>query len=160
MAPARFERVEVELATAAGDIALAASGSATAFDGFLRLYRESSDDSGAVDDDRDRALPELREGETIMTGSYLPIASSVGRRLSLAGGSISISFWEMVRLHSGKSTASSAVPIRNLRFGRGARARWPDLGERRCTMRAWQSASGNAICVRILKLRQRGGSCC
>ena len=65
MAPARFERVEVELATAGGDIALAAGGSATAFDGFLRLYRESSDDSGAVDDDRDRALPELREGETV-----------------------------------------------------------------------------------------------
>ena len=65
MAPARFDRVEVELATAAGDIALAASGSATAFDGFLRLYRESGDDSGAVDDDRDRALPALREGESV-----------------------------------------------------------------------------------------------
>ena len=42
MASARFERVEVELASAQGDIVLAATGRAMAFDGFLRVYREGA----------------------------------------------------------------------------------------------------------------------
>ena len=62
MAAARLERVRVALASGAGDIALAASGSETAFDGFLRVYREDGDDD-AGDDDTEVRLPEMAEGE-------------------------------------------------------------------------------------------------
>ena len=74
MAPARFERVEVALASAGGDIVLEAAGSRLAFDGFLRLSRADRDDGGAdeapaVDDDRDRALPALETGEAVAIGA-------------------------------------------------------------------------------------------
>ena len=65
MAAARFERVDAVLSPPAGDIALAAEGSRLAFDGFLRVYREGADDTGAADDDRDRPLPALAEGQQI-----------------------------------------------------------------------------------------------
>ena len=62
MAAARLDRVRVALASEAADIVLAASGSETAFDGFLCVYREDSDDD-AGDDDADAVLPEMAEGE-------------------------------------------------------------------------------------------------
>ena len=62
MAAARLDRVRVALASEAADIVLAASGSETAFDGFLRVYREDGDDD-AGDDDADAVLPEMAEGE-------------------------------------------------------------------------------------------------
>ena len=60
MASARFERVEVELASARGDIVLAATGRAMAFDGFLRLYRESAGEPEPHAGDDARALSALR----------------------------------------------------------------------------------------------------
>ena len=42
MAAARLDRVGVELASEGGDVVLAASGSRTRFDGFLRVYREGT----------------------------------------------------------------------------------------------------------------------
>ena len=43
MAAARFERVGVEIAAEAGDLALAASGTALVFDGHLRVWSEDGD---------------------------------------------------------------------------------------------------------------------
>ena len=61
MAGARLDRVRVALASEAGDVVLAASASETAFDGFLRVYREDGDDD-AGDDDMEVRLPEMAEG--------------------------------------------------------------------------------------------------
>ena len=71
MAAARLDRVRVELATAGGDVVLAASGSATRFDGFLRLYREGGgeDDDGAGPE---RALPEMAGGERAFVTEVRP----------------------------------------------------------------------------------------
>ena len=63
MAGARFDRVEVELASAAGDVVLGASAQAMAFDGFLRLYGEGGD--GSRMDDGDGQVPELGPGEAV-----------------------------------------------------------------------------------------------
>ncbi|NBB70266.1 MAG: type I DNA topoisomerase, partial [Alphaproteobacteria bacterium] len=64
MAAAVLDRVAVTLA---GDgVALRATGQTIAFDGFLKVYREGVDDapSGkAADDESDRLLPAMAEGE-------------------------------------------------------------------------------------------------
>ena len=62
MAAARLDRVRVALATAGGDVVLAASGSTTRFDGFLRVYREEGGEEGAGTGP-ERALPAMAEGE-------------------------------------------------------------------------------------------------
>ena len=61
MAAARLDRVKVELASARGDVVLAASGSTTRFDGFLRVYREDEGEDD-VDVEPERALPAMAEG--------------------------------------------------------------------------------------------------
>ena len=64
MAAARVERARVELASEAGDVALAATGERTVFEGFLRVWREGVDeDGGAVE--RERPLPEMAQGERV-----------------------------------------------------------------------------------------------
>ncbi len=72
MAAARLDRVWVALASEAGDIALAASGSETTFDGFLRVYR---DDGG---DDADAVLPEMAEGERAFVGDVRTVQRFTG----------------------------------------------------------------------------------
>ena len=62
MAAARIDRVETELASKAGDMVLSATGTAMAFDGFLRVYREGADEAPADDTQR---LPELEAGEAL-----------------------------------------------------------------------------------------------
>ncbi len=64
MAAARLDRVRVEVAGETGDVVLSAAGSATVFDGFLRVYREGRDDEGAEGEDETR-LPEMAEGERL-----------------------------------------------------------------------------------------------
>ena len=63
MARARFDRVDVELASAAGDMVLGASGQAMAFDGYLRLYGDGGEDSRG--DGGDGQVPELVPGEAV-----------------------------------------------------------------------------------------------
>ena len=77
MAAARLDRVWVALASEAGDIALAASGSETTFDGFLRVYREDGDDD-AGDDDADAVLPEMAEGERAFVGDVRTVQRFTG----------------------------------------------------------------------------------
>ena len=63
MADARFDRMDVELASESGDIVLAARGSRLAFEGFLRVYREGSDEPKAGEEDL--TLPDLEPGQTV-----------------------------------------------------------------------------------------------
>ena len=62
MAAARLDRVRVELASEGGDVVLAASGTRTVFDGFLRVYREGRDEDGGGDES-ERVLPAMAAGE-------------------------------------------------------------------------------------------------
>ena len=66
MASALLDRVAVDIATPAGDAVLRATGSTIAFDGFMRLYREGRDEG--TDEDGERRLPALREGEALTLG--------------------------------------------------------------------------------------------
>ena len=54
-----------------GDVVLSAAGSATVFDGFLRVYREGRDDEGADGEDETR-LPEMAEGERLFVSEVRP----------------------------------------------------------------------------------------
>ena len=65
MAAARFERVEVELASAPGDIVLGASTREMAFDGHLRLYG----DGGEEPPRGGGRAPELARGEAVRIGA-------------------------------------------------------------------------------------------
>jgi DNA topoisomerase-1 len=66
MVPAVFDTVAIDLA--AGDLdaghRLRANGSVMVEPGFMAVYKESSDDE-AIDDDGDRLLPEVTEGDII-----------------------------------------------------------------------------------------------
>ena len=66
MALARFDRVEVALASAAGDVVLGARGQAMAFDGYLRLYGDGGDELRCGGGDGQ--VPELAPGEAVRIG--------------------------------------------------------------------------------------------
>jgi len=65
MRPAVFDQTLVDIHAA--DTIFRASGQIMKFDGFIRVYTEGRDEetSGDMQDDRDRKLPELDEGETL-----------------------------------------------------------------------------------------------
>ena len=65
MVPAVFDTVAVELAAGAPDLGhrLRANGSILVAPGFMAVYKEGKDDS--KDDDGDRLLPDIAEGDTI-----------------------------------------------------------------------------------------------
>jgi DNA topoisomerase-1 len=69
MANAEFDQVAVDIAS--GGTKLRANGSVVAFDGFLKLYREGTDDDlaglpdGAVPDDDNRLLPPMSEHDKL-----------------------------------------------------------------------------------------------
>ena len=69
MAAAILDRVAVTLD---GDgVTLRATGQTIAFDGFIKVYREGIDDAPtdkAADDDSDRLLPPVKEGEPVRQG--------------------------------------------------------------------------------------------
>ena len=64
-APARFDRVRVDLASTPGDVVLSATGSVVAFDGFLRIYHEGRDD----DDGAEFRLPAMKAGEPVFASA-------------------------------------------------------------------------------------------
>jgi len=63
MTPAVFDQTSVDIE--AGDTLFRATGQIMRFDGFIRVYSEGVDDEKAADDDKDRRLPPLREGELL-----------------------------------------------------------------------------------------------
>lgn len=63
MQPAVFDRVVIDSQSRDEQILLRANGQVIAFDGFLKLYQESKDDSN--DDDENRILPNVEVGEDV-----------------------------------------------------------------------------------------------
>ncbi|TQV80643.1 type I DNA topoisomerase [Denitrobaculum tricleocarpae] len=70
MESARFDQVSVDIDVDVGQATLRATGSILTFDGFLKLYQEGKDDQKdanageqSEDDDKDRRLPKLTEGD-------------------------------------------------------------------------------------------------
>jgi DNA topoisomerase-1 len=73
MVPAVFDQTTVDIAAA--DTTFRASGQIMKFDGFMRVYLEGRDEErkeGEEDDDAERRLPELKEGERLRLHELLP----------------------------------------------------------------------------------------
>jgi DNA topoisomerase-1 len=68
MENAVMDQMKVDISDGTDDVILRANGSVVAFDGFLTLYQESTDDSDGdkdadTQDEKDRRLPPMNEGE-------------------------------------------------------------------------------------------------
>lgn len=72
MESALIDRVAVDVTAPDGQVTLRATGSQIAFDGFLKLYREGRDDNGGTDDDENRMLPALAQGNALDRGDVRP----------------------------------------------------------------------------------------
>lgn len=70
MSPAVLDRVTIDSVSKDEKILLRANGQVIAFDGFLKLYQESKDDS--ADDDENRILPNVNEGDKVNKGEIKP----------------------------------------------------------------------------------------
>jgi len=73
MVPAVFDQTSVDIA--AEDTVFRASGQVMKFDGFIRVYMEGRDEErkeGDEEDDSERQLPELQEGERLRLHELLP----------------------------------------------------------------------------------------
>lgn len=70
MNPAVLDKVTIDSQSADGKITLRANGQVIEFDGFLKLYQESKDDSD--DNDENRILPNVAEGEHVDKGEIKP----------------------------------------------------------------------------------------
>ncbi|MBS0561762.1 MAG: type I DNA topoisomerase, partial [Proteobacteria bacterium] len=68
MQSAELDQVSVEITDGKG-IRLRATGSIVAFDGFLKLYREDTDD--AAEEDENRMLPPMRERDPLSLGTVM-----------------------------------------------------------------------------------------
>ncbi len=62
MEGAKMERTTVEIGSADGQVGLRATGQVVLFDGFLKVYEEGKDDD-LVEDDDDKRLPQMTEGD-------------------------------------------------------------------------------------------------
>ena len=69
MEAARLERTTVEISSKDAQIELRATGQVVLFDGFLKIYEEGRDD---VEDDNDRRLPQIMEGEAAAKKDITP----------------------------------------------------------------------------------------
>ena len=69
MNPAILDRVVVDARSKDKQILLRANGQVIEFDGFLKLYQESKDDSDETDDNR--ILPNVEEGENLDKGEII-----------------------------------------------------------------------------------------
>ncbi|MBI2240344.1 MAG: type I DNA topoisomerase [Magnetospirillum gryphiswaldense] len=68
MAAAELDQVAVDVVSADKKIQFRATGSVVVFEGFLKVYREDRDDQpapGAEDDDNERLLPDVGEGDAM-----------------------------------------------------------------------------------------------
>ena len=70
MNPAVLDKVVIDSTSEDQKIVLRANGQVIDFDGFLKLYQESKDDSD--DDDENRILPNVAEGEKVDKGEITP----------------------------------------------------------------------------------------
>ncbi|MGH7786990.1 MAG: type I DNA topoisomerase [Candidatus Binatia bacterium] len=71
MMPAIFDQTAVDVSAA--DTVFRATGQITKFDGFIRVYTEGRDEEPAdEDDDSERSLPPLSEGDTLSLRDLLP----------------------------------------------------------------------------------------
>ena len=70
MAPAQFEQTSVDIA--AHECIFRATGQVLRFDGFLRVYTEGKDDKTGEDDDTEKRLPALTEGEPLTLRKLIP----------------------------------------------------------------------------------------
>ncbi len=70
MNPAVLDKVVIDSLSKDEKILLRANGQVTEFDGFLKLYQESRDDSD--EDDENRILPNVNEGENVNKGDITP----------------------------------------------------------------------------------------
>ncbi len=71
MGSALLDRVTAEIASADRHVALRATGSTIAFDGFLKLYQEGRDDP-ADDDENGGLLPPMAPGDPLRRGAITP----------------------------------------------------------------------------------------
>ena len=71
MESARLERTTVEIGSADGQVGLRATGQVVLFDGFMKVYEEGRDDVVAEDDD-DRRLPQMAEGDALRKDNVTP----------------------------------------------------------------------------------------
>lgn len=67
MEGARLERTTVDIASDDGQVVLRANGQVVLFDGFMRVYEEGRDDVAREDDD-DKRLPQITQGDAIVFG--------------------------------------------------------------------------------------------
>lgn len=65
MADALIEKTTATIGVSGADEKFVANGEVVKFDGFLKVYRESTDDDDARQDDFQHTLPELTEGGTL-----------------------------------------------------------------------------------------------
>jgi len=72
MESAQLDQVAVDLASPDGRTTLRATGSTLVFEGFLALYREDRDDPADAEDDENRLLPPLAEGDATPRGTIKP----------------------------------------------------------------------------------------
>ncbi|MCW2243638.1 type I DNA topoisomerase [Azospirillum canadense] len=71
MESAVLDQVAVDIASPSRDVVLRATGSVVVFDGFLKVYQEDRDD-GAEDDQQERRLPAMEQGDDLARGDIAP----------------------------------------------------------------------------------------
>ncbi len=72
MEAAILDQVAADITSPDGQTTLRATGSVIAFDGFLKVYQESRDDKNGGNDDRNKILPDLKEGDALRRTSVEP----------------------------------------------------------------------------------------
>ncbi len=72
MESAVLDQVSVDIINSDGKVVLHATGSIIAFDGFLKLYREETEDDDKDAAEEERRLPALKEGDVLQLSDIVP----------------------------------------------------------------------------------------
>ena len=72
MESAVLDQVSVDIANEKGDVVLRATGSIVAFEGFLKVYREDQDEDATNENEEERRLPPLKEGDALKLDDVIP----------------------------------------------------------------------------------------